>query len=111
PYSNALSGVSDWFCQLWAESLGKKFSLNNEVVHTGSTPVRAIGVVDQHSQLQLYMEGPYDKVIIFLAIKRFSKEVSIVSGNDVESDLVYLKGHSLNNVMEAEFKGTRLERI
>ena len=108
PYSNALGGVADWFCQLWAESLGKKFSLNNEVVHTGSTPVRAIGVVDQHSQLQLYMEGPYDKVITFLAIKRFSKEVSVVSGNDVESDLVYLKGHSLNNVMEAEFEGTRL---
>lgn len=108
PYSNALSGVTDWFCQLWAESLGKKFSLNKEVVHTGSTPVKAMGVVDQHSQLQLYMEGPYDKVITFLAIKRFSKEVSIVSGNDVESDLVYLKGHSLNNVMEAEFKGTRL---
>src|SRR3972149_1814104 len=108
PYSNVLSGVTDWFCQLWAESLGKKFSLNKEVVHTGLTPVRAIGVVDQHSQLQLYMEGPYDKVITFLAIKRFSKEVSIVSGNDVESDLVYLKGHSLNNVMNAEFKGTRL---
>ena len=108
PYSNALSGVADWFCQLWAESLGKKFSLNNEVVHTGSTPVRAVGVVDQHSQLQLYMEGPYDKVITFLAIKRFSKEVYIVSGNAVESDLVYLKGHSLNNVMEAEFEGTRL---
>lgn len=108
PYSNALSGVTDWFCQLWAESLGKKLTLNKEVVHTGSTPVRAIGVVDQHSQLQLYMEGPYDKVITFLTIKRFSKEVSIVSGNDVESDLVYLKGHSLNNVMNAEFKGTRL---
>ena len=108
PYSNALGGVADWFCQLWAESLGKKFSLNNEVVHTGSTPVKAIGVVDQHSQLQLYMEGPYDKVITFLTIKRFSKEVSIVEGNDIESDLVYLKGHSLNNVMNAEFEGTRL---
>jgi glucose-6-phosphate isomerase len=108
PYSNALSSVADWFCQLWAESLGKKFSLHNEVVHAGSTPVRAVGVVDQHSQLQLYMEGPYDKVITFLAIKRFSKEVSIVSGNDIESDLIYLKGHSLNNVMNAEFEGTRL---
>ncbi|MBM2834908.1 MAG: glucose-6-phosphate isomerase [Candidatus Brocadiaceae bacterium] len=108
PYSNALGGVADWFCQLWAESLGKKFSLNNEVVHTGSTPVKAVGVVDQHSQLQLYMEGPYDKVITFLTIKRFSKEVSIVEGNDIESDLVYLKGHSLNNVMNAEYEGTRL---
>ena len=108
PYSNALGGVADWFCQLWAESLGKKFSLNNEVVHTGSTPVKAVGVVDQHSQLQLYMEGPYDKIVTFLAIKRFDKEVSIVSGNDVEGDLVYLKGHSLYNVMNAEFEGTRL---
>jgi len=125
PYSNALGGVADWFCQLWAESLGKKFSLHKEVVHTGSTPVRAIGVVDQHSQLQLYMEGPYDKVITFLTIKRFGKEVSIMNetlsgkknippseggGGEVTShnELPYLKGHSLNNVMKAEFEGTRL---
>ena len=125
PYSNALSGVADWFCQLWAESLGKKFSLNKEVVHTGSTPVRAIGVVDQHSQLQLYMEGPYDKVITFLAIKRFGKEVSIMNetlpgkkntppseggdgGVTSHNEMSYLKGHSLNNVMKAEFEGTRL---
>ena len=123
PYSNALSGVADWFCQLWAESLGKKISLNKEVVHTGLTPVRAIGVVDQHSQLQLYMEGPYDKVITFWTIKRFNKDVSIIDetticrgerpfaltfANNIESDLAYLKGHSLNNVMKAEFEGTRL---
>ena len=123
PYSNALSGVADWFCQLWAESLGKKISLNKEVVHTGLTPVRAIGVVDQHSQLQLYMEGPYDKVITFWTIKRFNKDVSIINetticrgerpvaltfANNIESDLAYLKGHSLNNVMKAEFEGTRL---
>jgi len=114
PYSNALSGVADWFCQLWAESLGKKISLNKEVVHTGLTPVRAIGVVDQHSQLQLYMEGPYDKVITFWTIKRFNKDVSIMdetlSGkkNTPHNELSYLKGHSLNNVMKAEFEGTRL---
>ncbi|OHC00068.1 MAG: hypothetical protein A3G70_06185 [Planctomycetes bacterium RIFCSPLOWO2_12_FULL_39_13] len=128
PYSNALSGVADWFCQLWAESLGKKISLNKEVVHTGLTPVRAIGVVDQHSQLQLYMEGPYDKVITFWTIKRFNKDVSIMDetlsgkkntppspplkGGDggviSHNELSYLKGHSLNNVMKAEFEGTRL---
>ena len=108
PYSHALSGVADWFCQLWAESLGKKFSLNTEIVHTGSTPVRAIGVVDQHSQLQLYMEGPYDKVITFCAIKRFNKNVPITNKNEFEGELAYLKGHSLNNVMSAEFEGTRL---
>ena len=108
PYSNALSGTADWFCQLWAESLGKKVSLNKEIVHTGSTPVRAIGVVDQHSQLQLYMEGPYDKVISFLTIKQFKENVTIRKEGDIENDLVYLKGHLLNDVMKAEFEGTRL---
>src|SRR3990170_4213831 len=108
PYSNALSGVADWFCQLWAESLGKKISLNKEVVHTGSTPVRAIGVVDQHSQLQLYMEGPYDKVITFWTIKRFNKNVPIANENTIENELIYLKGHSLNDLFNAEFEGTRL---
>ncbi|MFN3530926.1 MAG: glucose-6-phosphate isomerase [Candidatus Brocadia sp.] len=108
PYSHALGGVADWFCQLWAESLGKKFSLNNEIVHTGSTPVKAIGVVDQHSQLQLYMEGPYDKVITFCAIERFNKHVPITDKNKIEDELAYLKGHSLNDVMRAEFEGTRL---
>jgi glucose-6-phosphate isomerase len=108
PYSNALSGAADWFCQLWAESLGKKFSLQKSVVHTGSTPVRAVGVVDQHSQLQLYMEGPYDKVITFWAIKHFSKNVPITHENETEQELSYLKGHSLNDVMAAEFEGTRL---
>lgn len=108
PYSNALSGAADWFCQLWAESLGKKFSLKKEIVNTGSTPVKAVGVVDQHSQLQLYMEGPYDKVITFWVIHNFTKDLPITAGNDVEGELAYLKGHSLNNVMMAELEGTRL---
>jgi glucose-6-phosphate isomerase len=109
PYSSALSGFGDWFCQLWAESLGKKFSLNKSVVHTGSTPVRAIGVIDQHSQLQLYMEGPYDKVITFFAIEQFNKNIPVTNKDrEIESDLIYLKGHSLNNIMRAEFEGTRL---
>lgn len=109
PYSDALGRVADWFCQLWAESLGKKFSLNKEVVHTGSTPVKAIGVVDQHSQLQLYMEGPFDKVITFVNIKRFINTVSIAKKDDiVESDLHYLKGHSLNDLIKTEFESTRL---
>ncbi|HHT9129584.1 MAG TPA: glucose-6-phosphate isomerase [Candidatus Brocadiaceae bacterium] len=108
PYSNALSGVSEWFCQLWAESLGKKLSLDKKVVHAGSTPVRSLGVVDQHSQLQLYMEGPYDKVITFCVIKQFNENIPITTGNNIESELEYLKGHSLNDVMSAEFEGTQL---
>ncbi|MCF6157673.1 MAG: glucose-6-phosphate isomerase [wastewater metagenome] len=108
-YSSALRGAADWFCQLWAESLGKKFSVSKEIIHTGSTPVKAIGVTDQHSQLQLYMEGPYDKVITFWKIERFINTVPIINKEDaVESGLEYLQGHSLNDLIETEFEGTRL---
>jgi glucose-6-phosphate isomerase len=108
PYSDALGGVADWFCQLWAESLGKKFSLKKKVIHTGSTPVKAIGIVDQHSQLQLYMEGPYDKHIVFMAIKQFNKDIPITEESNIESELAYLKGHSLGNLIRTEFEATRL---
>lgn len=108
PYSDALGGVADWFCQLWAESLGKKFSLQKKVIHTGSTPVKAIGIVDQHSQLQLYMEGPYDKHIVFMAIKQFNKDIPITEESNIESELAYLKGHSLGNLIRTEFEATRL---
>ena len=63
PYADALFGLSDWFRQLWAESLGKKLSLDNEVVFAGQTPIKALGAIDQHSQIQLYTEGPNDKLI------------------------------------------------
>lgn len=111
PYSDALSGVADWFCQLWAESLGKKFTLQKEVVHTGSTPVKAIGVVDQHSQLQLYMEGPYDKHIVFMAIRQFGRDIPITVENTLESELAYLRGHSLGNLIKTEFEATRLALV
>ncbi len=105
-YSNALSGVADWFCQLWSESLGKKDSISREVVNCGSTPVKAIGVTDQHSQLQLYMEGPFDKVITFLHVKKFNTSVTIPKG--VVDKLEYLGGHTLNDLMDAEILGTQL---
>ncbi len=109
PYSHALGGAAEWFCQLWAESLGKKTSLDQKTVHAGSTPVKAVGVVDQHSQIQLYMEGPYDKVITFCEVKRFHKTVSIMpESKDVSGELAYLKGRTLNDLMKAEFEGTRL---
>ncbi|MGR3309646.1 MAG: glucose-6-phosphate isomerase [Candidatus Brocadiales bacterium] len=127
-YAHALSGVGDWFCQLWAESLGKKYDLANKAVYTGSTPVRAVGVTDQHSQLQLYMEGPFNKVILFLATKKFTQTITIPprppllkggmtsstpslekgGGGGLEKELEYLGGHTLNDLMEAEMRGTQL---
>ena len=66
PYSDRLRDVADWFRQLWAESLGKQHARGGEEVFAGPTPVKALGATDQHSQVQLYVEGPFDKTLTFL---------------------------------------------
>ena len=71
PYADSLKYMADWFCQLWAESLGKNVTRKGMAVQRGSDPTKALGVTDQHSQLQLYTEGPYDKVITFLKVGQF----------------------------------------
>ncbi|MCD6320239.1 MAG: glucose-6-phosphate isomerase [Candidatus Desulfofervidaceae bacterium] len=98
PYAYALRGIADWWRQLWAESLGKEGK--------GPTPVKAIGVTDQHSQLQLYMEGPYDKVITFLTVKNYRTEVNIPSFFSDFTDIAYLGGHTFNQLIQAEQLGT-----
>jgi glucose-6-phosphate isomerase len=99
PYSDALKELSFWFRQLWAESLGK----NEEV---GPTPINALGVTDQHSQLQLYMEGPLDKVIIFIAVKRFQQTLSIPRAYTSLEGACYLGNHTMNELIEAERMAT-----
>ena len=103
PYSNALYGVSDWYRQLWAESLGKKTNRRGEIVNVGPTPVKALGATDQHSQVQLYIEGPQDKVITFLSVEEFDKSVKIPS-----YDGHYLGGRTLNELLKAEEEATRM---
>jgi len=106
PYCHALGPVADWFAQLWAESLGKKHSTAGDVVHCGQTPVKAVGVTDQHSQMQLYMEGPFDKFITFLAVEGFSREVPIPEGLADLDAVGYLRGRSLNELFHAERTAT-----
>jgi len=108
PYSSALRDIADWFRQLWAESLGKKNSLDGQVVHVGVTPVKALGVTDQHSQIQLYVEGPNNKVITFIAVEKFKETVSIPSAFSEIEGVSYLGGRTLNELMEAERTGTEL---
>ena len=84
PYSDRLKFVSDWYAQLWAESLGKAVSLSGQKVHTGQTPVKALGVTDQHSQVQLYTEGPDDKVITFIKVEEFDCELPIPEGCETQ---------------------------
>lgn len=69
PYANALYRVADWYRQLLAESLGKKRTLDGRKVEVTPTPVKAVGPTDQHSQVQLYMEGSHDKTVTFLAVR------------------------------------------
>ena len=73
-YSDQLYLLADWYRQLWAESLGKRRRLDGSERPVGPTPVKALGVTDQHSQVQLYQEGPDDKVYTFLGVQRFARQ-------------------------------------
>ncbi len=101
-YSDALWDVADWFRQLLAESLGKKVNLSGNEVYTGLTPVKALGVTDQHSQTQLYMEGPFDKVLVFLAVDNFASQVPIPALYPELPDVHYLGGHTMEQLFTAE---------
>jgi glucose-6-phosphate isomerase len=106
PYADSLKYMSDWYAQLWAESLGKKSDNNGIVVNSGQTPVKALGVTDQHSQVQLYTEGPFDKVVTFLKVERFRSEVKIPHGFGDIPDVSFLGGHSFNELIGAEQAAT-----
>jgi len=105
PYSNAMDLFADWYRQLWAESLGKRETTSGREVHAGYTPIKALGATDQHSQIQLYREGPNDKVIGFIEIERDARDVEIPTGAGVEN-LRYLEGASLGALLRAEKRAT-----
>jgi len=111
PYADGLSGFGGWYRQLWAESLGKKYDLEGRTVNIGQTPVSAMGVTDQHSQLQLYMEGPYDKVITLISIEKYGKTLRIPSGFKDMEGIGYLGGHTLNELIQAEEKATEFSLL
>lgn len=105
PYSTKLKDFSLWFVQLWAESLGKKYSFSKkETVFEGFTPIAACGSTDQHSQMQLFMEGPFDKCLIFLEIDKFDHDYSLDNSFDLPI-FKSLDGHKLSELMRAELKG------
>ena len=106
PYADSLKLISDWYAQLWAESLGKNRTLDGKPCHAGQTPIKALGVTDQHSQLQLYTEGPFDKVITFLKVENFRAETPIPHGCDDIPTIAFLGGKSHNQLIEAERQGT-----
>jgi glucose-6-phosphate isomerase len=100
PYADSLKPLSEWFCQLWAESLGKD--------EKGLTPYPSVGTTDQHSQLQLWIEGPQDKVLIFIRINDYVVDIKIPKVfKDIEG-LSYLSGHTLSELIKTEEEATEL---
>jgi glucose-6-phosphate isomerase len=108
PYSNALYTLADWYRQLWAESLGKEKSLTGETVHAGQTPIKSLGTIDQHSQVQLYMEGPNDKIITFLRVEKFRRNLKIPVVHQDRKELSYLCGMELAKLINSEQEATSL---
>jgi glucose-6-phosphate isomerase len=101
PYADALRDTGDWFVQLWAESLGKRLDV-------GPTPFRAVGATDQHSSLQLMMEGPHDKVVTFVRVAqpRADLSISVPDGYRPHAEIAYLDGHTMGELLEAERRST-----
>jgi glucose-6-phosphate isomerase len=108
PYADALVHLADWYRQLWAESLGKRQDRAGRVVETGQTPVVSLGATDQHSQVQLYMEGPHDKVVTFLEVERFRRDVKVPKRHGDLASLGYLGGRTLGELIAAERRGTEI---
>ncbi|EDP74053.1 glucose-6-phosphate isomerase [Hydrogenivirga sp. 128-5-R1-1] len=97
PYAERIEKFVDWWRQLWAESLGKD--------GLGQTPVKALGTVDQHSQIQLYREGIKDKIITFIYVEKPSRDLKIP--DNIPDDISYIKNHTLHDILTKELLGTK----
>ncbi len=106
PYADGLKFIADWYAQLWAESLGKNKTLDGKDCNVGQTPVKALGVTDQHSQVQLYAEGPFDKVITFIGVDEYRASVEIPNGCEEYPNVNFLCGHTMNELIQAERQAT-----
>ncbi len=111
PYSYQLKDLADWYRQLWAESLGKQRDRDGQPVIVGPTPIKALGATDQHSQVQLYREGPNDKVFIFLEVAKFARDVRIPRVAGTPAALRYLEGRSLGALLNAEKRATEFALV
>ena len=102
PYADSLKYISDWYAQLWAESLGKKYDIHGKVVNVGQTPVKALGATDQHSQVQLYTEGPFDKIIVLMGVEEYRETIKIPKLYEDMPSLGFLGGVTHNQLIQTE---------
>lgn len=97
PYSDRLALLPNFFAQLWAESLGKRLDRKGGEVFAGQTPIKTLGVTDQHSQLQLYSEGIKDKLIMFVRVDKPSMDMRVESELPFTKHLTHTTFHTLMN--------------
>ena len=100
PYADSLKLMSDWYAQLWAESLGKKYDNDGKEVFVGQTPVKTLGATDQHSQVQLYVEGPFDKVMVFLGVDEYKETITMPKTYQDMPSLGFLGGVTHNELIK-----------
>jgi glucose-6-phosphate isomerase len=106
PYADRLRALALWYQQLWGESLGKRLPEGGREAGVGPTPLPALGAVDQHSLLQLLMEGPQDKVVVFLRVARRERPLAIPRTHQDKAALAYLGGHTLEELLDTELRAT-----
>ncbi len=105
-YVDSLKYIADWYAQLWAESLGKKYDNEGKEVRVGQTPVKALGATDQHSQVQLYTEGPQDKVILLIGVDKYKEEITIPKIYEDIPSLGFLGGATHSTLIKTEMMAT-----
>jgi glucose-6-phosphate isomerase len=108
PYSDRLRDLGPWFAQLWAESLGKAVDIDGKAVQVGQTPQWAVGASDQHSQLQLYLEGPHDKVVLMLRVEDHGREVEVPAAYADLEGVGYLGGRGLGSLLNIEQRAAEM---
>ncbi|MDR2400910.1 MAG: glucose-6-phosphate isomerase [Deferribacteraceae bacterium] len=104
PYSSRLVKFAEWYCQLWGESLGKRYTNSGGEVYFGTTPLRTSGAIDQHSQLQLFREGPDDKFITFISLAQHYHDRAVESA--VHDSFSYIVGHKVGELLNTELSAT-----
>ncbi len=98
PYSSRLEYLSDWFVQLWDESLGKDGK--------GQAAIPAVGASDQHSQLQLFLEGPNDKALLFMRVEKHQPDIRLGAFEWEHFGAGYVQGKTLGEIINAQQAGT-----